>query len=222
MGQFVDLAHQRGIKVVGWYLPGFANIDLDVQRSLAVVNFISPAGGRFDGFAPDIEDSVAVGGDRGRFNAGIAEYSRRLRAAVPPGTVLGAIVVDAKNNERAPGGWAGFPWPEIGQNYDVILPMAYWSVTKNPAICRTIQMDAYDYIVQVVQKTNALMGTARPIHPIGGIADCNTAEEIAAFARGLQDSGSIGGSLYDFQTNHDHPLRDALWAGLGSVNGLMP
>jgi hypothetical protein len=222
MGAFVDLAHQRGIKVIGWYLPGFGDLDRDIRRSLAVLSFRSPSGGAFDSFAPDIEDATAVGNDRGRFNAGIAEYSRRLRASVPQGTVLGAIVPDAKNNERARGGWAGFPWPEIGRSYDVILPMAYWSVTKDPAACRTIQMDAAGYIKDVVSKTNTQMGIERPMHPIGGIADCNTAEEIAAYAGGLRDTSSIGGSLYDFVTNDDSPLRDALWGALESVNGLIP
>jgi hypothetical protein len=222
MGAFVDLAHQRGMDVIGWYLPGFADLERDVRRSLAVLTFRSPSGGGFDGFAPDIEDSTEVGGDQSRFNAGIAEYSRRLRASVPPGTVLGAIVPDARNNERAPGGWAGFPWPEIGRNFDVILPMAYWSVTKNPAACRTIQMDAASYIRDVVAKTAALMGIERPMHPIGGIADCNTAEEIAGYAAAVRDTGSIGGSLYDFVTNNDTPLKDALWGALGSINALIP
>jgi hypothetical protein len=222
MSLYLELAHQHGIKVVGWYLPGFANIDQDVKRSLAVVNFRSPNGATFDGFAPDIEDAVAVGNDRGRFNAGVAEYSRRLRADVPPGTVLGAVVVDARNNERARGAWAGFPWPAIGQNFDVVLPMAYWSVTKPLHTCRKVQMDSAAYIRDVVARTNALMGVARPMHPIGGIADCNTAEEITGFMIGLKDSGSIGGSLYDFVTNHESPFREAMWAALGSVNGLIP
>jgi len=206
---------------VGWYLPGFADLERDVRRSLAVLTFRSPSNSGFDGFAPDIEDSTEVGGDQGRFNAGIAEYSRRLRASVPPGTVLGAIVPDARNNERAPGGWAGFPWPEVGHNFDVILPMAYWSVTKDPATCRTIQVDAASYIRDVVAKTTALMGMERPMHPIGGIADCNTAEEIAGYAAAVRDTGSLGGSIYDFVTNNDTPLKDALWGALGSINALI-
>lgn len=222
MSLYIELAHRHGIKVVGWYLPGFADVARDVQRSLAVINFRTPNGAAFDGFAPDIEDAVGVGNDRARFNAGIGEYARRLRAAVPPGTVFGAIVVDARNNERAPGAWAGFPWQAIGQNFDVVLPMAYWSVTKPPATCRTMQMDAAAYVRDVVARTNALMGVARPMHPIGGIADCNTAEEITGFTTGLKDTGSIGGSLYDFVTNHESPFREAMWGSLGSVNGLIP
>jgi len=77
-----------------------------------------------------------------RFNAGIAEYSSRLRQ-LEGGATLGAIVPDAKNNQRAPEYWAGFPWPQIAARYDVVLPMASWalrsqrlpSVGGRPANC---------------------------------------------------------------------------------------
>ncbi|HVF12920.1 MAG TPA: hypothetical protein VNA87_07535, partial [Actinomycetota bacterium] len=124
---FLDRASAKGIAVVGWYLPGFGDIDRDIRRSLAVLNFRTPSGNKFSGLAPDIETREEVAGDRVRFNAGIEEYSRRLRESVSAGTVLAAIVVDAKNNERAPARWSGFPWPAIGQYYDVVMPMAYWT-----------------------------------------------------------------------------------------------
>jgi hypothetical protein len=60
------------------------------------------------------------------------------------------------------------------------------------------------------------------MHPIGGIADCNTAEEIAGYTAAVRDTGSIGGSLYDFVTNHATPLRDALWGALGAINAMIP
>ncbi|TMK49242.1 MAG: hypothetical protein E6G66_09240, partial [Actinobacteria bacterium] len=155
---FLDHAHARGIRVVGWYLPGFADIDHDLRASLAVLAYTSPTGQHFDGFAPDIEDlsaiqqagrhtvTVSLPKGRGcpkvctssvvvdpspvdvlaRFNAGITEYSRRLRQSVPAGTTLGAIVLDAEAVNREASYWVGFPWPEIAARYDVVLPMAYW------------------------------------------------------------------------------------------------
>jgi hypothetical protein len=57
---FLDHAHTRGIRVVGWYLPGFADIDHDLRASLAVLAYTSPSGQHFDGFAPDIEDLSAI------------------------------------------------------------------------------------------------------------------------------------------------------------------
>ncbi|MEO7818651.1 MAG: hypothetical protein ABIS18_05840 [Actinomycetota bacterium] len=221
LARMLELAHVAGIAVVGWYLPGFGDIDTDIRRSMAVLNYKSPNGQKFDGFAPDIEDRVAVGKDITRFNAGIAEYSRRLREAAGPSVTLGAIVVDSKNNKRKPSNWAGFPWPSIGQFYDVILPMAYWSVTKKAADC-PVAMDVAAYQREVVAETTALMGVTRPFHLIGGIADCNSVEEIAAFVNVTLELGAAGGSIYDFWTTERNPARDLLWAELVRINKPVP
>jgi hypothetical protein len=179
---------------------------------MAVLNYKSVRGDRFDGFAPDIEDRAAVGGSRDTFNAGIVAYSQRLRAAVSQGTVLAAIVPDAKNNERAPNRWAGFPWPEIARDYDVVMPMAYWTVAKPLRNCTAIQMDAGSYTREVMAKTVALMGTSKPIHIIGGIADCTTPQEVQAYAEAAQQTGAIGGGLYDWLTNTQNASRETLWS----------
>lgn len=216
--QFLQAAHARGIKVVGWYVPGFGDIERDLRRSSAVLNYVSPAGHRFDGFAADIENREESAGDLGRFNAGIAEYSKRLRELVPT-AVLGGIVVDAKNNERAPARWQGFPWREIGRSYDVILPMAYWTVTKgNAPRCFTAEMNASQYIRDVAQKTEALMGVKKPLHVIGGIGDCVTHAEVVGYVNGAKAAGSIGGSLYDFDTLQTHAAGQSLWAELTKFN----
>lgn len=212
---FLNRSKMHGIRVVGWYFPGFGDIERDLRSSLAVFGYQTPEGVRFDGFAPDIEDRRGVGKDVARFNAGLIEYSVRLRASVPPGTVIGGIVVDAKNNERAPMAWAGFPWPEMAQNYDVILPMAYWTVTKRGG-CPTF--DAGGYVREVVAKTQALMGVVKPVHVIGGIADCMTAEEMPGFIASVRETGSIGGSLYDFDSHHKRADRDYIWSELLKLN----
>ena len=245
---FLDHAHARGIRVVGWYLPGFADIDHDLRASLAVLAYTSPSGQHFDGFAPDIEDlsaiqqatrhtiTVSLPGSRAcpkgctntvavdaspvdvlaRFNAGITEYSRRLRESVPAGTTLGAIVLDAKSMDGQPGYWVGFPWPEIGASYDVVLPMAYWSVTK-PAACPAA--DATSYIRDVVTLTESLMGRPRPIHLIGGVADCLEPHDVNTYVDATLASGSFGGSLYDFLTIEANPDKDAFWSALARLNG---
>jgi hypothetical protein len=226
VGLFLDSAKERGMKVVGWYVPGFGDMDRDVRRSVAVMHFASPVGNRFDGFAPDIETKEEVGMDRVRFNAGVVDYSRRLREALP-GAVLGAIVLDAKNNLRAPHAWAGFPWPEIGKYYDVILPMAYWSVTKGGAACaggrgsigpaqQGKEYDAAGYIREVATLTEQLMGTRRPFHMVGGIANCITEGEVIGFVTGSKETGSLGASLYDYATTQSSPVK--IWSGLAALN----
>lgn len=222
IGEFIDRAHPKGIKVVAWYLPGFGNLDVDLHRSMAAINYVSPGGRRFDGFAPDIEDPRGVGRNMAMFNAGIIEYSRRLRESVAPDYALGAITLDARNNERAPATWGGHPWPEIGTYYDIVLPMAYWTVTK-PAPCLAHQIDAGSYMREVVDKTKSLMGKGDiPVHPIGGIADCNTAEEVSAYMDVALEQKWTGASLYDLLTIEAHPNRDAIVQQLQRGNELMP
>jgi len=235
VGRFLDQAHARGIRVIGWYLPGFADMERDLRRSVAVINFTSATGNRFDGFAPDIESRVELRSrvraehpdwtdpqveeeTRLRFNAGIAEYSRRLRETVGP-IILGAIVVDAKNNERAPGRWQGFPWPAIAAHYDVVLPMAYWTASPSNGGCPGNDIDTASYMAEVASKTESLMGAKKPMHLIGGVADCISAAETAGYVSGAAGVGSLGVSLYDFRTTEAHPERDRLWGELGRFGG---
>lgn len=211
---FIDAAQKCPIATVAWYVPAFGDIDRDIRSSLAAMNYKTARGNSFDGFAPDIETGTYAS-DRPRFNAGVAEYSRRLRE-VAGERALGAIVVDAKNNERAPLKWAGFPWPEMARYYNVILPMAYWSVTKGGACA--IEYDTADYMRQVASKTEALMGVKKPFHMIGGIGNCMTAGEAAGFVNGSKETGAVGGSLYDFDTVEKNPAREAIWAETARFN----
>ena len=217
LGAYLDAAHTHGMQVVGWYLPGFADIATDVRRSQAVLGFLSATGQRFDGFAADIEDRSATG-TLSRFNNGITAYSQALRGAVAPGTVLGAIVPDAKNNERAPAHWAGFPWSQIGASYDVVVPMAYWSVNKNRATCLSNQMDVTSYINEVIDRTTAALGQSRPIAPMGGISNCDTQQEVAQYVSTLRARGAIGGGLYDFELLEARADAGTLWAALDGLN----
>jgi len=210
--QFVERAHSKGIKVIGWYVPGFGDIARDIRRSVVVLDYVSPNGQKFDGFAPDIETREEVGGNRDRYNGGVAEYTKQLRAALP-NAVLGAIVDDAKNNLRAPERHGGFPWKEIGANYDVILPMAYWSVTK-ARNCGT-QYDADAYIREAVSLTKSYLGVDRPIHPVGGIADCVTEAEVVGYVNATKAVG-IGGSFYDFATIQASSV--PIWGHLAKLN----
>ncbi len=210
---FLETAHARGLKVVGWYVPGFGNLDRDIRRSLVVLEHKTPSGHQFDGFAPDIETREEVGGSAARYNAGVAEYSVRLRAQLPNAT-LGAIVDDAKNNLRAPDRHAGFPWGEISKNYDVVMPMAYWTVTKGKRGGCGTQYDAEAYIREVVALTRSYMGSDRPIHPVGGIADCVTEAEVVGYVAATNQVG-IGGSFYDYATTQSSGV--PIWKHLGNL-----
>src|SRR5688500_18757161 len=57
VGRYLEAAHAAGIRVVAWYVPGFTDLGMDLQRSLAAIRFRSPAGETFDGFGMDIEST---------------------------------------------------------------------------------------------------------------------------------------------------------------------
>ncbi len=54
VGQFLRRAHRRGVRVVAWYLPHFADVSRDLRYVTALADFRN-GGQRFDGIALDIE-----------------------------------------------------------------------------------------------------------------------------------------------------------------------
>src|SRR5436190_591071 len=82
-------APAAGMRVVGWYLPGFVDRDADLRRIMEGIDFTTPLGQRVDSFAIDIE-ATAIG-SIGLRNASMIKLSRRLRAALGPSYTLGAI-----------------------------------------------------------------------------------------------------------------------------------
>jgi hypothetical protein len=198
----IQRAHTKGIRVVVWYLPTFTDVNADLRRLLAI------SGLGVEGLAVDIESrEVADPAERSRR---LVDLSDRLRAALP-GRTLGGIVFPPTGMEVInPGYWPGFPWGGIAHDYDVWLPMAYWTGRSQDSGWH----DGYRYTLDNVQRLrNDIHQPAAPVHPIGGIADGVTAAEVDGMVRAVAATASIGGSLYDFHTSaaelwpHLTPLR---------------
>src|SRR4051812_28362502 len=83
----LDEAHQLGMKVVAWYLPGLDDVPLDMRRTRAALRLRTDRGRRFDGFAPDIESSNVR--SLAARNAAMMRYSRALRSYVGSRYALG-------------------------------------------------------------------------------------------------------------------------------------
>lgn len=192
LGQVLEGAHDRGMKVVAWYAPSFVDADMDLRRSLAAVNFTSPRGDRFDGFAPDIESSkLADAAERSRR---LTAYSQTLRAWTS-GMPLGAIVPSPLGFVNHPEYWPGFPWASIGAYYDAVLPMLYWSYRgTGPEWSSGYVGQAY------VQLSQDMGATQLPVHGIGGIANEVPVSDVVNFAATSCRHGAIGVSLYDAGT----------------------
>ncbi|HZG95591.1 MAG TPA: hypothetical protein VEZ46_12875 [Mycobacteriales bacterium] len=213
VGRWLEAAHAKGIKVVGWYFPGYGGyLERDVRRTLAIRSFRSPAGHRFDALGIDIERRGAA--TTATFNADVAAHLRRVRAGVGSAYPVSAIVQSPVAMKLAPNTWAGFPWATIGTYADVVQPMGYWTFRSdcatNPAHC------PYAY-----SRDNVILArsyTGLPVHEVGGIhtepaGRVVTDQDVRDFVRGTLVAGAIGGSMYDYRTT-----LASYWDDLASLN----
>ncbi|HEX2381746.1 MAG TPA: hypothetical protein VHI95_03855, partial [Acidimicrobiales bacterium] len=186
-------AHRDGMRVVGWYLPTFADTDADLARMTSVARF-NVLGHRFDGLAADIEDVDTVA-DVDVRNQRLVELSKRIRADVGS-EALGAIVLPPVLTEVVnPNRWPDFPWSQLAPLYNVWLPMSYWTFRTNSSGYH----DGYTYNDESIRRLRAdLEDPDALVHGIGGIGDTATAGEITRFVQSLFDNHAIGGSLYDW------------------------
>ena len=183
----IDHAHARGMSVVAWYLPTLENTDVDLRRLLSAATL------PVDGLGVDIEARAV--GDPAERNRRLVELSQGLRrnmdwhaiAAITPSAVHLQVV--------NPGFWPGFPWPEMGALYDVIVPMAYW----DGRIGEWRQGERY--VSENIDRIRAATGRAdMPIHVAGGVANGITLDDVAGMVHAIHMRGAIGGSLYDWNT----------------------
>jgi hypothetical protein len=190
ISRFIEAAHANGMEVVAWYLPSLVNVARDQRRSLAALNFKTPDGEHFDSFALDIESSIVK--PASTRSARLVLLSRRLRAAAP-GTALGAIVPAPVGMQRLPWYWPGFPFVALAKDFDVFLPMGYFTYRSHLA----------SFSGPYTRTNIALLRTktgnpALPVHPIGGIAGVASTAQVRAFERAAQAGDALGASLYDF------------------------
>ena len=188
-------AHKHGINVVGWYAPRFLEPEVDLRRLLAIARF-DRDGVRFDGVAVDIEDrSLEAVPER---NRRLVDLSRRFRDELGADATIGAVVLPTVLLEKVNRSfWPSFPWAEIGPFYDVWLPMTYWT----DRLTKSGYRDPRRLITETVARTRELTGRAdAPMHPIGGIGDKLTEDELATYAAVLKEVGALGGSVYDYRT----------------------
>ena len=193
VGEFLTRAHERDVRVVGWYVPRFAS----VARDLAFLEGISSFevdGHRFDGVAVDIEWTRSVPNARERSER-LVELSTQLRGEVGDDP-LGAIVLPPVQledvNRRM---WPGFPWEELAPLYDVWLPMGYWTDRRASSGWR----DASRYTVENAARVRSNLGDEDAVvHVIGGIGHDATASDLTRFVAAAVDAEAFGASVYDW------------------------
>lgn len=194
VARFLVRAHERGMRVVGWYLPRFADVDRDLEHLRAIDRF-EVLGHRFDGVAVDIEwrDSVDDPAER---SDRLVELSEGLRASVGD-DALGAIVLAPVHLEVVnPGFWPAFPWEELAPLYDAWLPMGYWSDRTTASGYR----HAATYTTENLRRLGDNLGGDVAVHAIGGLGAESTPDDVAGFVVAAQAEGAVGASIYDWAT----------------------
>ena len=192
LGTLVDALHDRGIAVVGWYLPGHDRHARDLRRMRAMLSFRTPGGAAFDGVALDIESLRDK--NVNRRTTRMLDLLERLRAEAGA-TPVAAITYPPRALERHLSWWPRFPWPNVASQVDAIVPMLYTGGGFKG-------YDAtYGYVARSLRLLRAAVGTTIPLHAAGGVANRMSAEELQAFVDAVLDDGSSRGwSLYDLQT----------------------
>ncbi len=192
LGRLVDSLHARGIRAVGWYLPGHDNHARDLRRARALLAFRTPQGGAFDGIALDVE-SLRNPNVKQR-TARLLDLLTRIRSE-GASTPVAAITYPPRAFERHLTWWPSFPWAQIAAQVDAFVPMLYTGGGFKG-------YDAtYGYVARSLRLLRAAVGPSVAVHAAGGVANRMTADELRAFDDAVLDDGTATGwSLYDLQT----------------------
>ena len=188
---FLDAARDAGIRVVAWYLPHLTDLATDRARVRDAIEYSTPSGARFDGFALDIESEAVH--DPSRRSTRLVRLSHEIRDQAGPAYPLGAVVPSPVRLRDDQAYWPGFPWHELALTYDAILPMTYYTFRAHgPAETKAYVADAIEEIRQGVG-SNAV-----PIQVIGGLASDASLPESLAFVRAVRDANVLGASWYSW------------------------
>ena len=195
LGGFLRRAHANDMRVVAWYLPKFSDPAADLRRIKALARFTSK-GERFDGIALDIEWTQGVPDPVAR-NVALVRFAKRARSVVAD-RPLGAVVLDPvlleDVNTRY---WPEFPWKKLVGEFDVWLPMTYWTNREASSGFR----EGFAYADENIRRVRKHLGDpTAAVHPIGGIANQASTADYVGFVRAAKRRHAIGWSVYDFNT----------------------
>lgn len=193
--QFLPIAHQAGIKVIGWVLTSLNSLPLDLSICNRVASYHTPSGDRFDGIAPDIEDTMDA--------PDVAAFSQILRAEVGPDRLIVGVIYPA-------GTWIGRRHPIaaiLSHSFNALAPMDYWHDTKRPYSPSEIA----DFIQQSVRDIQQAVNDPQyPVTVIGQTYDSfgrdaigpnnPTGPEISAALNAAKQGGAVGVSLFQWGT----------------------
>ena len=177
-------------------LPRTSDVERDVTRGLAAIDYETPEGHRIDGFSADIETS----GEGTNLTADAARtYSERLRAEVGSDEVLIATIPNPTEHFRKI-----FPYDVVIPSFDAVAPMVYWH-NRDPAA----EMTAAAAYLAPYGKVLLPIGQAYDGAPEGGPPGPPPPAQIVAFLDAAEAAGAQAISFWSWQ--HASP---EIWATL--------
>jgi hypothetical protein len=195
----IDHAHKRGMAVVAWYLPTFEDPEVDYQRLMAAAAL------PVDGLSVNLESKAVTNLDER--NRRMVALSKRVDAALAGEPLATVILNPFALDVLVPEAWPNFPWAAIDPFYEVWQPMVY--VTYRDADDE--HRDTYTYTKASVEHLRRIVG-AEPIHPVTGIADRMTNDDIEGFKRAADETKVLGGGIYDWATS-----TDSMWTVIDDI-----
>lgn len=192
-------AHERGISVVGWYLPSHDDEWRDYRKTIAMLRL------GVDGIGLDLESTVVK--DVPRRNAAAVRLMRRVADKVASSTrplALASITYTPFTLDNSQRLWPNFPWKALAEYTHVWMPMSYWS----QQLGRGNGMDnATTFTNDSITRLRERLGEDARIHMIGGSGTSPYQVQRMVDAVRAAGAGVIGGSLYDWRTtvSASHP-----------------
>ena len=199
-------AHERGLSVVGWYLPSHDNEWRDYRKTIAMLRL------GVDGIGLDLESTVVK--DVPTRSAAAVRLMRRVADKVTSTDrplALASITYTPFTLDASQRLWPDFPWRELADYTHVWMPMSYWS----QQLGRGNGMDnATTFTNDSITRLRERLGDDARIHMIGGSGTSAYQVQRMVDAVRAAGPGVIGASLYDWRTTvaAAHPRMSALRA----------
>ncbi len=188
-------AHEEGIAVVPWFLPGLTSPADDIATMRQIVR-LRAGGEKIDGIGLDLESGDEP--DIVLRNQRTVAFAKKVRALVGDSMPVASIVYPAVQLEVLNTTlWPDFPYKGVAKYVDLWMPMSYYTYRDTASGLR----NAYRYTVDSVERLRARLGDAHaPVHLIGGLAEDSTPDDYLDMTRAARATGALGWSVYDYAT----------------------
>lgn len=196
----IKRAHQRGLDVVGWYLPSHDDEMRDYRKTIAMLRL------GVDGIGLDLESTLVK--DVTKRSAAAVRLMRRVSArikATGANVGLAAITYTPYTLESSTRLWPDFPWAALAPYTTAWMPMSYWSQQIKR---RNGYADAARFSDATITRMRQLVGDDARIHLIGGSGMSSTQVSKMVSVTMAAGGSVIGASLYDWRTTRSaaHPF----------------